>query len=288
MKANKKRLYSDVSYLTGIRPYRNWQNLKSLEIVANHIKSEFNNAGLDVEEQEWIAAGNPYKNIIASYNPQKAKRLIIGAHYDVAGDQPGADDNASGIAGLLEVARLVAANGPEIDYRIDFVAYCLEEPPFFGGPEMGSHVHAKSLNDNNVEVLGMICFEMIGYFSEISGSQPNPVPELASDIPDVGNFIAVVGIEKHRDFNEKVQQLMWENEEIDTHVISFPADNPYTGLSDQRNYYKFGYQAVMITDTATVRNGHNYHMASDTIDTLNFDKMTEVVNSAYVAVVQLL
>ena len=82
----------------------------------------------------------------------------------MAGNQPGADDNASAVAGLLETARLVAENKPEIDYRIDFVAYCLEEPPYFGSDKMGSYVHAKSLHDKKVEVLGMICYEMIGIF----------------------------------------------------------------------------------------------------------------------------
>ncbi len=287
MKANKNKLYSDVSYLTGIRPYRNWQNLKSLEIIAKYIQSEFENTGLVGEEQVWTAEGNQYRNIIASYNPQKKKRLIVGAHYDVAGDQPGADDNASGIAGLLEVARLVAENKPELDYRIDFVAYCLEEPPFFDTPEMGSYVHAKSLKDNHVEVLGMICFEMIGYFSEAPGSQPNPEPELAVDFPDIGNFIVVVGIEEYRDFNEKVQELMWENEEMDTRVISFPPNHHFARLSDHINYWQFGYQAVMITDTAIIRNGHNYHQITDTIDTLSFEKMSEVVNSTYIAVVNM-
>lgn len=286
-KADKNKMYSDVSYLTGIRPYRNSKNLKSLEIISNHIQSEFNKAGLETENQEWIADGNTYRNIIASYNQQKAKRLIIGAHYDVAYDTPGADDNASGVAGLLEVARLVAKNKPEIDYRIDFVAYCLEEPPYFSEPEMGSYIHAKSMNDNNVEVLGMICFEMIGYFSDLPGSQPNPVPELALDIPNVGDFIAVVGLEEHRVFNERIYELMLENEAIDTYVINFPANNGYTGMSDQRNYFTFGYKAVMITDTATERNRHNYHQLTDTIDTLNFEKMSEVVNSTYNAVVKL-
>ena len=128
MKADEDRMYNDVDYLTRIKPYRNHQNLKSLEIISDHIQSEFEKIGLLTEEQEWIVKGNSYRNIIASYNPQKTKRLIIGAHYDVAGNQPGADDNASAVAGLLETARLIQENKPEIDYRIDFIAYCLEEP----------------------------------------------------------------------------------------------------------------------------------------------------------------
>ena len=281
-------MYKDVSYLTGVSPYRNWQNLKSLEIIANYIQNEFNNTGLACDEQVWTASGNQYRNIIASYNPLMEKRLIIGAHYDVAGDQPGADDNASGVAGLLELARLVAANRPEIDYRIDFVAYCLEEPPFFVTEiEMGSYIHAKSLRENNVEVLGMICYEMIGYFSDLDNSQPNPIPDLAVDFPTTGHFILVAGIEAYRELNERTYELMLENEEIDTLVISLPANHELAALSDHKNYWKFGYPALMITDTAKVRNWQNYHQITDTIDTLNFEKMSEVVNSTYLAVVKL-
>ncbi len=287
MKADKKRLREDVSKLSGIRPHRNWKNLKSLKIIANYIRDEFSNVGLPVEDQEWTAKGNQYKNIIASYNPEKKKRLIIGAHYDVEGDKPGADDNASGIAGLLETARLVAANKPDIDYRIDFVAYCLEEPPFFITEiEMGSYIHAKSMRENNVEVLGMICFEMIGYFSELDNSQPNPIPDEAIDIPGIGNFIMVAGREEYREFNERTQELMWENEAIDTLVLSLPANHGLASLSDHKNYWRFDYPALMITDTALIRNP-NYHRSTDTIDTLNFDKMSEVVNSTYIAVVKL-
>jgi hypothetical protein len=116
-------------------------------------------------------------------------------------------------------------------------------------------------------------------------NSPNPEPELAPDLPDTGNFIAVAGIEPYRDFNEKVQQLMPENEQLDTCVIHSASNNPYTGLSDQRNCYHFGYPALMITDTAIIRNSHNYHQTNDTIDTLDFDRMSEAVNSIYLAVV---
>lgn len=91
-KAQKNRLYKDVEFLTGLRPFRNYENLDSLERVCDHIKTEFSNAGLEFEEQKWMAAGNEYKNIIATYNKGKKRRLIIGAHYDVCGNQPGADE----------------------------------------------------------------------------------------------------------------------------------------------------------------------------------------------------
>ena len=289
MKAEKDRLYKDVDFLTSIKPPRNFENLESLQNVCDYLKNQFVSMGVSPEEQKWLAEGTEYKNIIASYNSAKKRRLIVGAHYDVAGNQPGADDNASAVAGLLETARLVFTNKPELDYRIDFVAYCLEEPPFFGSDFMGSYVHAKSLHDNNVDVIGMICYEMIGYFSDKPKSQPFPSPELAKRYPHVANFIMVVGIEKYATFNNKVYRLMSENSAIDVQVINFPSSDAnvaLAGLSDQRSYWRFNYPAFMINDTAFIRNPH-YHLKSDTIDTLDFDKMTEVVNSAYQAVINL-
>jgi Zn-dependent M28 family amino/carboxypeptidase len=283
MKAQKNRLLADTEFLTNLRPYRNYENLDSLERVCDHIKAQFKKEGLEYEEQKWMAAGKEYKNIIASYNKGKERRLIVGAHYDVCGNQPGADDNASAVAGLLETARLIAENKPDIDYQIDFVAYCLEEPPFFGTSEMGSYVHARSLYDNKVDVIGMICYEMIGYFSDEPESQPFPSPEMASMYPHVANFIMVVGTEQYSDFNNRVYSLMRQDSNIDVQIANLPSSNGLAGMSDQRNYWTFGYNALMINDTSFVRNPH-YHQVTDTIDTLDFDKMTEVINSTYKAV----
>lgn len=282
IKAQKDRIYKDVEFLTNIRPYRNYRNLSSLEKVCDYIRNEFEALELPVEEQKWKAAGNEYKNLIVSYNPQTTRRLVIGAHYDVCGDQAGADDNASAVAGLLETARLIAANKPDIDYRIDFVAYCLEEPPFFGSSEMGSHIHAKSLYDDGIDVIGMICYEMIGYFSDELNPQPYPSAELAKMYPHTANFIIVVGIEQYAEFNNRFYEAMKKDAKIDVQVISFPTKDSLAGLSDHSSYWKFGYKALMINDTAFIRSP-NYHMPTDTIDTLDFDKLTEVVNSTYTA-----
>jgi Zn-dependent M28 family amino/carboxypeptidase len=283
MKAQNKRLYTDVEFLTTVSPARNYQNLESLNKVANYITNEFGKLESNVIEQKWIADNNEYKNIIVKYNPEKKKRLIVGAHYDVCGNQPGADDNASAVAGLLETARLVFGNKPNLDYGIDFVAYCLEEPPFFGTELMGSYVHAKSLYDSNTEVIGLVCYEMIGYFSDEPNSQPFPTPKLASLYPSTANFIIVVGIQEHHAFNMHIHELMSRGSAIDVQVISFPSSGDLAGLSDHRNYWEFGYPALMINDTSFIRNP-NYHEQSDTIDTLDFDKMTEVVNSSYRAI----
>ncbi|MBI3134582.1 MAG: M28 family peptidase [Bacteroidetes bacterium] len=283
MNTQKENLYRHVDFLTSIRPWRNYRNPESLKQVCDYLRAEFSAYGYTSEDQKWIAETREYTNVIASYNTHKSKRLIVGAHYDVCGNQPGADDNASAVAGLLESARLVALRKPDIDYRIDFVAYCLEEPPFFGSHQMGSYVHAKSLFDSGTEVIGMICYEMIGYFSDEPNSQPFPSPELALLYPHTANFIMVVGIEAYREFNNRIHALMKPKAEIDVQVISFPGMENLAAMSDQRNYWKFGYPALMINDTAFVRNPH-YHELTDTIDTLDFDKMKAVVNAAFQAI----
>jgi len=287
IKAKRERLYKDVECLCAIRPYRNYKNLDSMIEAYTYISGEFTRHGYKPVEQKWEAEGNEYKNIIASYREEKKQRLIVGAHYDVAGDQEGADDNASAVAGLLETARLISENQPEMDYGIDFVAYNLEEAPFFATEKMGSFIHAKSLNESGVNVLGMICYEMIGYFSDEPGSQKFPSKEVAKLYPDTGNFITVVGIEKYREFNARVHGLMKDSAEVAVERIDFPDSSELAARSDQRNYWTFGYNALMINDTSFMRNP-NYHQLSDTIDTLDFDKMTGVVSSCYHAITNLI
>ncbi len=286
MHADSTRLFDHVRFLTELQPARSHANLGSIERAAAYIENEFRKAGAVPESQHWQAGGKSYRNVIATYNPEGKRTLVIGAHYDVAGEQPGADDNASGVAGLIELAHLLFAEKPQLDHRIDLVAYCLEEPPYFGTNEMGSYIHAKSLHEANIDVIGMISLEMIGYFSDQPGSQPFPSPELAAIYPHTANFIIVVGIEEHAGFAGKVLALMAKNASIDTQMIVFPDGEGLAGLSDQRSYWRFGYPALMINDTAFIRN-HNYHTKGDTIDTLDFAKMAAVVDGAYRAMVGL-
>ena len=284
MKANSDRLYRDVEFLTLIRPFRNCSNPDSLQKIAEYLKTEFSKTGLLTEEQSFKDKGCRYANIIASYNSGFKRRLIVGAHYDVAGDQPGADDNASGVAGLLETTRLIGALKPCLEYGIDFVSYANEEPPCFGTESMGSYIHARSLSESSSDLIGMICYDMIGYFYDEPGSQNFPSPELASYYPDKGNFIIVVGIKDHEDFNKLVHSKMSINSEIGVELITMPNDSHLAGLSDQRNYWKFGYKALMINNTAFLRNP-NYHLSSDKIESLDFGRMPKVVDSCYNAII---
>jgi Zn-dependent M28 family amino/carboxypeptidase len=287
MKADTTRLYNDVDHLSSITPARNYRHPASLEKACAYIENEFTRVGAQPQIQSWTVDGALYKNVIATYNPGKKQKLIVGAHYDVCGDQPGADDNASGVAGMLELTRLVFEQKPLLNYSIEFVAYCLEEPPFFGTTSMGSHVHAKSLHNTGCDVIGMISMEMIGYFSDEPDSQPYPSPQLAKLYPAKANFIIVVGIQQYATFNQKVYALMAAGAQIDVQVIHFPDAEGLAGLSDQRNYWKFDYPALMINDTAFIRNP-NYHTKYDTIDTLDFTKMAEVVTCSYKAVTNII
>lgn len=281
---NKKNLYEDVDFLTKLNPARSYKNLSSLKIAAEYIKNEFGKVGLSAEYQFFNVGGNEYSNIIASYNTSKDKRFIVGAHYDVYDELPGADDNASAVAGLLETARLLAKDKPLLDYRIDLVAYCLEEPPFFRTKDMGSAVHAKYLYDNTIEVIGMLCYEMIGYFSDKPGSQDYPIPELYNFYPDKGNFIIIAGKEGQENFVEQIYNNFKANSEIEVFPIVNKHLDELLSLSDHLNYWEHGYNAVMINDTSFMRNP-NYHLPSDTIDTLNFDKMAEVVKGCYYSII---
>lgn len=268
MLANKKRLYQDVRFLTSISPSRNYKNVESLTKAANYIKMEFRKTGLPTFVQQWEAKGTVYENIIASFKPEKSSRFIIGAHYDVYGNQPGADDNASGVAGLLEIARLLQESNHPVNYGVDFVSFCLEEPPFFKRKEMGSYIHAKSVYDNNQHIIGMISIEMIGYYGESSNSS-----ESASGI----NRLIVSGIRKYDDFNKKISQLLKENSDMNSLRLSYANKYPNNGPSDHRNYWKYGYPAAMVIGTSGKGNPH-YHKKSDTIETLNFEVMAEAVN----------
>ncbi|MGD8847703.1 MAG: M28 family peptidase [Desulfobacteraceae bacterium] len=278
MRANTNSLHRHVAFLTSVDGYRHYANLQGLQRCADYIRSEFLSANGRVSAQDFQAQNNTYQNIICSLGPAKGPRIIVGAHYDVCGPQPGADDNASAVAGLLEIARLMGARGDPLKYRLDLVAYCLEEPPFFGTSAMGSYFHARSLRKQKVSVKEMICLEMIGFFSERENSQQFPMALMKWFYPNKANFIAVVSNLRNWQLVRLVQHDMDKATDLEVCMLSAPALVPGVGLSDHSSYWKFGFPAVMITDTAFYRNP-NYHMPSDTIETLDFEKMAEVVNA---------
>jgi len=281
---SQKNLYEHVEFLTSTPKARSFINYASLAMAADYIDSVFKKYSSRVEHQVFPARDIEYKNLICSFGPEEGKRIIIGAHYDVCGEQPGADDNASAVSGLLEIARLLHELQPNLIHRVDLAAYTLEEPPFFGTDKMGSAVHASFLKQNNIEVEIMICLEMIGYFTDEPESQKFPIGFLGWFYPDKGNFIAVVSNFSSSSKAGKIKELISGNSSIPVSKLTAPSFLTGVDFSDHRNFWKRGYDAVMITDTAFFRNP-NYHQESDTIETLDFPKMAEVVKGVYAALI---
>jgi len=276
--ADTIRIKRDLTFLTQECRYRNYQHMDSLNKAADYIHAAFKGISSRVEEQKYSFKDVEFRNIICSLGPEKGEHIIIGAHYDACGDQEGADDNASGVAGLLELARLL--KNTQLKYRIDFVAYTLEEPPFFKSEYMGSYIHAKSLFDHKVPVKGMICLEMIGYYSEVEHSQGYPAFFLRWFYGNKGNFITVVQKYGNGVFGKSISKSMKKGQVIPTRSFSGPAWLPGVDFSDQLNYWKFGYSAVMITNTSFYRN-LNYHTTNDKMEHINVGKMGLVVDELY-------
>ena len=275
------RIKNDLSEIVNLEKSRNYKNIEMLNKVANYIKTELGKVCDSVAYQSYNVGNSEYKNVIASIGMKNKERIIIGAHYDVFGNQDGADDNASGVAGLLELARLLSKE--TLKYRIDFVAYTLEEPPFFRTKEMGSYVHAKYLFDNQISIKGMICLETIGYYDETPNSQDYPIPEMSLVYGTKGDFITVVQNSKGKGFGKAIKDLMKKQNLIKTKSFKGSAALPGIDFSDHMNYWQFNYEAIMITNTAFYRN-KNYHTAGDKLETLDIQKMGFVIEQLYLAV----
>jgi Peptidase family M28 len=261
---------------------RNHENLDQLNETADYIYDEFSKYSDSVTFQK--IKNGVFKNVICSFGPMDAKRIIVGAHYDVCGNQEGADDNASGVVALLELARLL--NGKTLNYRIDLVAYSLEEPPFFRSTMMGSYEHAKYLKDNNIDVFGMIAVEMIGYFDDAKGSQDYPIGALSLFYGKRGNYITLVKKLRGGRFVRKMVRKYKRTDAIRTKKFSAPKSLPGIDFSDHLNYWAMGFNAMMITDTAFYRN-KNYHEKTDTMETLDLNRMAKVIDGLFASLLQL-
>lgn len=255
---------------------------ENLERVAAWIHGELERAGGTVTDQPFQVRGATYRNVSALFGPDTRDRIVVGAHYDTAGALPGADDNASGVAGLLELARLLGTSA--LKKRVELVAYPLEEPPYFASAEMGSAFHARALKAQGVKVRAMICLEMIGYFSDAPESQEFPVAALRAVYPSTGNFILVTGKPGQGGLVRRVTRRMRRAAApLDVRSIVAPASLPGVDFSDHRNYWAQGWDAVMVTDTAFYRNP-NYHTARDTPEKLDYGRMGRVVDGVHAAV----
>ena len=197
--------------------------------------------------------------------------VVVGAHYDTVPGSPGADDNASGVAALLAIARRFAHQKPQRTLR--FVAFANEEPPYFTTEQMGSWTYAKRCHDRRERVVAMVSIEAIGYYSDAAGSQQ--YPELLEAVyPTTGNFIAFVSNPASRALLGRCVDVFRRHAAIPCEAGALPEDVPGIAWSDQWSFWRFGYEAIMVTDTALFRNPH-YHERSDLPDTLDYARLAQ-------------
>lgn len=283
-RADAARLEADVRWLAGSAAGRVAHDPGALDAAASWIGESFRTAGCASVEQTFQVDGITYRNVICPLGPRDGPRLVIGAHYDVL-EGPGADDNASGVAALLELARLIGSAKPPLPNPVDLVAFTLEEPPHFKTGAMGSHVYAGRLAEAGTPVKLMISVEMVGYYSDAAGSQAYPLGPLRWIYPDRGNFIGVVGRTFDRSPVARVKSLMAAAGAVPVHSINAPVILAGIDFSDHWSFWQHGQPAIMVTDTAFLRNP-NYHTGRDTADTLDYRRMAGVVDGLYQVAVQ--
>lgn len=279
--ADPARLERDVRALSETFAPRDWLHPENLDRAAEYLKTEFQSTGARVREQTYTVKDKTYRNVIARFGPEGGEPIVVGAHYDAFEELPGADDNASGVAGLLELARLLSRQ--PLKAPVELVAYTLEEPPFFGTKNMGSAQHAVSLRDRGVRLRGVLVLEMIGFFSDAKGSQDYPMAIMRAFYPSRGNFIAVVSNYGSLGLTRRVKKAMTAASDLPVRSMNAPAFIPGVDFSDHHPYWDAGYDAVMITDSAFNRN-RAYHTPGDTADRLDYRRMAKVVEGVLEAV----
>lgn len=283
-KSDTTLIRAHLTAITKTGQFRTYKNIDQLNKTADYIKTIFNQYSDHVSIQEYSVNGQVYKNVICSFGTENEKRIIVGAHYDVCDNQEGADDNASGVVGLLELSRLL--KDQKLQYRIDLVAYSLEEPPYFRTEYMGSYIHAKSLADSNANVYGMISLEMIGYFKDEKRSQSYPVKLLSLFYGNRGNYITLVKKFGAGPFARRFGRKYKAAGSIRTKKFTGPPALAGIDFSDHLNYWKFGFSALMVTDTSFFRN-RNYHQPGDTMETLDMGRMAKVIDGVFSALTAL-
>jgi Zn-dependent M28 family amino/carboxypeptidase len=300
--ASSQNLETHLNHIVTNFTPRSYKNFDNLSATAEYIKSTLEAYGYspivqDVKVKDDIRPGykardefkqyddlrgkveaNTYKNIIVKLGPTDASKMIIGAHYDVAHELPGADDNTSGTVGLLELARILKLNEAKLTNQVELVFYTLEEPPYFRSKSMGSYYHSQLVKNDKIKL--MISIEMIGYYSNKKNSQDFPLSFLKHFFSDQGNFITLIGKVNDWGMTRKVKSLFIQSSPLKVFSLNAPANLVGIDFSDQLNYWNEGLPALMITDTAFYRN-KQYHKPGDTPDRLNYKKMAQVVDGLY-------
>ena len=248
---------------------------RQLAHAADYVETQFSEVGYETKRQEYevsnVKCHNLEAEVLGTTCPEEI--LIVGAHYDTVVGTAGANDNTSGVAATLALARRFAHRKP--DRTLRFVAFVNEEKPYAHTEQMGSRVYARRCRERGEQVVGMLSLETIGYYDDAPGSQKYP-PPLGLFYPSEGNFIGFIGNLASRRLVRQVVAAFRQNEPFPSEGAALPELVPRIGDSDHASFWHEGYPAVMVTDTANFRYPY-YHTPEDTIDKVDFDRLARVV-----------
>ncbi len=261
----------------------------ALRQAEDYLIEQFKALGLDVSTHSFGALGGTYRNVIGARSashpsPASDAPLIVAAHYDTVEGSPGADDNASALAVMLEVARCL--RDVPLSRAVQFIAFSLEEQDFIG---LGSLAYARSVKKADRKIAGAIVLECVGYACEAEGSQRKP-PGVPIAVPSAGDFLGIVGNTASTWLVQAVEAAAKQGApDLKTVSLVVPGNGellPDTRRSDHAAFWHYGYPAVMLTDTADFRNPH-YHLPTDTLDTLDLEFMEKVARAVTAAAIDL-
>ncbi|QDG49558.1 M28 family peptidase [Persicimonas caeni] len=274
-RALSERLRTHVEVLAADYPERNFTNVEQYRGAEAYLVGELKGIGYEVTFEE-VENAKGARNIIAEREgaTRPDEVIVVGAHYDAEHTNPGADDNASGTAGVVELARRFAERTPARTIR--FVLFVNEEPPFFRTENMGSHVHAQNARERGDNIVLMMSLEMLGYYDDAPGSQRYH-SFLKYFYPDRGNFIAFVSSLGNRAELRRSIAVFREQAKFPSEGLAAPEGFSGIDLSDHMPFWNADYPALMVTDTAFLRNT-NYHKETDTPDSLDYERFARVVD----------
>jgi Zn-dependent M28 family amino/carboxypeptidase len=270
--ANLRLHISELAEKIGERNIWQYGNLKA---SASYIEKAITELGYTVRKQEYRVMGEGVENLewelSGVHYPEEI--ILVGAHYDSVLGSPGANDNASGVAAVIEIARLLRTEKPSRTIR--FVTFVNEEPPFFQTDKMGSRIYASRSRQRGEKIIAMLSLETIGYYSQEKGSQQYPFP-FSFFYPDTGDFIGFVGNVSSRSLVRDALEIFRGKTAFPSEGIAAPGWLPGIGWSDNWSFWKEGYPAIMITDTAPFRYPY-YHTHQDVPDKIDYEQMSRVV-----------
>ncbi len=284
-RALEQELRAHVQQLADHIGERNLFRYKQLVAAADYIRSTLANSGYDVHRHPYEVAGRPCENVEVevrgTVRPEEI--LLIGAHYDSVQGCPGANDNATGVAAMLALARAFFKTQPSRTVR--FVAFTNEEPPFFQGQYMGSRLYAARSRERGEKIALMLSLETIGYYSDEPGSQRYPFP-FSFFYPSTAHFIAFVSNMENAPWVRRLLTAFRSHAQFPSEGGALWEWIPGVAWSDHWSFWKEGYPAVMVTDTAPNRYPH-YHTATDTPDKVDFARMARVVSGLHEVIMEI-